>query len=129
MSCAATLEVALRQRLDGVDGVSISETNQTTEVRLRPGRGAFLPGNFREAHRQAQVEVVTMRLDACGLVESSGAERRLRAGATELLLSGEQTAAEGSRVCVSGTVQEEGDIIRLAVTSSTPAPPAQAPES
>src|SRR5918993_5183561 len=104
MSCAATLEVALRQRLEGIDGVSISETNQTTEVRLRPGRDAFSARSFREAHRQAQVEVVTIRMEACGLVEGSGAERRLRAGATELWLSGEQTATEGSRVCVSGIV-------------------------
>lgn len=122
MSCAATLEVALRQRLEGVVGVSISETNQTTEVTLRPGPDAFSISKYREAHRQAQVEVVTMRLDACGLVEGSGANRRLRAGATELLLAGEQTAGDGTRICVSGVVREEGDRIRLDLTSSKPAP-------
>lgn len=122
MSCAATLEVALRQRLEGVAGVSISESNQTTEVTLRPGDDAFSPRSLREAHRQAQVEIVTMHLDACGVVERSGAERRLRAGATELSLTGPDDATEGSRVCVSGTVRDEGDRIRLEVTRSTPAP-------
>jgi hypothetical protein len=125
MSCAATLEVALRQRLKGVAGVSISESLQTTEVTLHPGRDVFSARIFREAHQQAQVEIVTMRLDACGFVERSGGERRLRAGATELLLVGEHTVTEGGRVCVSGTVREEGDRIRLAVTSSKPAPPSQ----
>ncbi len=122
MSCAATLEVALRQRLDGVTGVSISETNQTTEVTFRPGTDAFSARTFRDAHRQAQVEIVTMRMDACGLVESGAAERRLRAGATELLLDGEHAPVEGGRVCVSGTVREDGDRMRLDVTNSTPAP-------
>ena len=124
MSCAATLEVALRQRLDGVAGVSISESNQTTEVSLRPGRDPFSPRMLREAHRQAEVDIVTMHLDACGFVESTGAERRLRAGATELVLAGEHNATTGSRVCVSGTVRDEGDPIELFVTKSEPAPPA-----
>ena len=122
MSCAATLEVALRQRLDGVAGVSISETNQTTEVTFRPGAQAFSARAFREAHRQAQVEIVTMRLEACGVVESGGSEPRLRAGATELPLAGDLAPAEGSRVCASGTLQDQGERMRLAVTSSTPAP-------
>jgi hypothetical protein len=122
MSCAATLEVALRQRLDGVAGVSISEIHQTTEVRLRPGVDPFSPRVFREAHRQAQVEIVAMRIDACGSVESGASGRRLRAGATELLLAGEHAPLEDGRVCVSGTLREEGDRLRLEVTSSSPAP-------
>ncbi len=122
MSCAATLEVALRQRLDGVTSVAISESNQTVEVSFRPGSESFSARTFREAHRQAQVEIITMRMDACGAIERTGAERRLRAGGTELLLAGEDATAEGSRVCVTGTLREDGDRMQLVVTSSKPAP-------
>ena len=101
------MEVALRQRLAGVATVSISESAQTTEVIFAPGDHPFSIDTFKAALKQADVEVVTMDLDACGPVERDGDERVLRAGASSFVLrSGRETPA-GKSVCVAGRLQEE----------------------
>lgn len=122
MSCAAAMEVALRQRLEGVATVSISETNQTTEVTFSPGDHVFSPATFREAVRQADVQVVTMEIDACGVVEGQGPARTLRAGRNEFLLAGDVDVPQGTPVCVSGRLDDETDRMRLTVARVTPTP-------
>jgi hypothetical protein len=118
------MELALRQRLEGVATISISESQQTTEVVFEPGDHPFSFDLFREALRQADVEVVTMDVDACGVVEREAGELRLRAGRTQFVIpNGEQTPA-GSAVCVSGRVDEADGRARLALTSVVPGPDA-----
>ena len=116
------MEVALRQRLDGVAGISISESDQTTEVRFDAREAAFSPDTFRQALRQADVDVVTMDVDACGYVEGGGAQPRLRAGRNEFELLGSTDAAPGSAVCVSGRLDDADGGMRLTVTRIDAAP-------
>ena len=110
------MEVALRQRLAGVATVSISESAQTTEVIFAPGDHPFSVATFKAALKQADVEVVTMDVDACGRVERNGDERVLRAGAASFVLRSGQQAPDGQSVCVAGRLQEEGGRVNLLVS-------------
>ena len=118
------MEIALRQRLEGVATISISESDQTTEVVFEPGDHPFSFDLFRQALRQADVEVVTMEVDACGVVEREAGELRLRAGRTHFVMPNGDQPAVGSAVCVSGRVDEANGHARLAPTSVVPGPDA-----
>lgn len=118
------MEVALRQRLEGVDSVSISETSQTTEVTFSPGDHEFSVATFREALREADVEIVTMQVDACGVAQSDGADLTLQAGSNEFLLAGEKEVPQGSPVCVSGRLDEKDGQMRVTVAAVKPSPSA-----
>jgi hypothetical protein len=87
--------------------VSISESAQTTEVIFAPGDHPFSVDTFKAALKQADVEVVSMDVDACGRVERDGEERVLRAGAASFVLRSSQAAPDGQSVCVAGRLQEE----------------------
>jgi hypothetical protein len=115
------MEVALRQRLDGVAAVSISEGEQTTEVIFAPGDHAFSIEAFRLALRQADVAIVSVEIDACGIVER-GEETRLEGGKTDLLLKGADDAPSGSPVCISGRLEQPTDPLRVQVDRWEPAP-------
>ena len=109
------MEVALRQRLAGVAAISISESAQTTEVIFARGDHPFSVDSFKAALRQADVEVVTMEVEACGPVSRTGAERRLLAGTVEFVLRSEAEMPEGSAVCVAGRLEERAGRLDLVV--------------
>lgn len=106
------MEVALRQRLEGVATVSISESAQTTEVTFAPGDHVFSTDVFKGALKEAHVDVVSIDVDACGTVEKNGDQARLRAGRNEFLLGGTQVPEPGS-ACVSGRLSLDGQPPRL----------------
>lgn len=109
------MEVALRQRLAGVAAISISESAQTTEVIFAPGDHPFSVDSFKAALKQADVEVVTMEVDACGPVSRRGDDRRLVAGTVEFVLRTQSDLPEGKAVCVAGRLQEEAGRLNLLV--------------
>lgn len=123
MSCAAAVEVALRQRLEGVETVKISESAQTAEVIFAPGGHAFSLDAFSLALRQSDVEIVTLEVEACGVIAGEQGERRLQAGKTEFVLT-KAEAVPGTAVCVAGRLEEPSHPMRLAVIRMHPAPEA-----
>lgn len=111
------MEASLHGRLEGVDTISISQSRQTAEVTFTPGDHAFSLPDFRDAIRQADVEVLTVDLEACGIVEQSTDERWLVAGTNRFMLVGSDTAAPGQIVCVSGQLDDQSGRHRLTVTA------------
>jgi len=119
------MEVALRQRLAGVAAISISESAQTTEVIFAPGDHPFSVDSFKAALKQADVEVVTMEVDACGSVSRRGDERQLVAGTVEFVLRTGSDVPEGEGVCLAGRLQEEAGRLNLLVDRVDVADPAK----
>jgi hypothetical protein len=115
------MEVALRRRLDGVTSVSISQSEERAAVTF-DGTHAFSPAVFREALRAADVEVITLDVEACGAVEHTTDRTWLVAGPDRFHLQG-VTQAPSSRVCVSGRLQENGSDKQIVVTASRAASP------
>jgi hypothetical protein len=111
------MELALRSRLDGVSNVAISQSDQLATVEFNAGAGAFAPQTMREAIKESNVEVLALKVDACGVVEEQGNQRWLAAGANRLLLEKGEAAEIGPVVCVSGTLDDRSEPYRLEVTS------------
>lgn len=86
------MEVALRRRLEGVTAIDISQERQTAEVRFRPAASRFSPAAFREAVKEADVEVSSFVIDVCGIVVQDGTRAFVHAGTDRYLLASAQPA-------------------------------------
>lgn len=113
--------MALRRRLEGVDGISISQGEQTVQVDFAEGGRAFLPAVFRDVVDDAGVEVVAFQIDACGVIEEKESQRWLIAGENRFLLEESGTTPVGEPLCVSGSLNDRSDPQRLKITTVLPA--------
>jgi hypothetical protein len=100
------MEVALRRRLEGVAEISISQREQTAEVRFAPGGRLFSPDAFRKAVGEAGVRVRSFHVDVCGSVEENRQERWLVAGKNRWRLTGGPAVPTTQPVCVSGRLDD-----------------------
>jgi hypothetical protein len=115
------MEVALHRRLEGVAHIAISQSRQTVEVAFAPGPYAFSPAAFREAVDEAGVEVLSFRIEACGVIEQEDGVRWLAAGRNRFLLAeavvvGGAGLTDGEVVCVSGSLEDRSRPGRLEIT-------------
>ncbi len=112
------MEVALRRRLEGVAGVSISQRQQTAEVTFGAGDHLFSPGAFREAVNEAGVKVLSFQIDACGVIQEGANGRRLVSGRNTFQLLNASNVTAGQAVCVVGTLDDTSEPPRLEVKST-----------
>lgn len=119
------MEVALRRRLEGVADIAISQSRQTALVTFTAGPHVFSPRTFRDAVDETGVEVLTFRIDACGIAEHVGSERWFVAGKNRFLLAEGATVPAGDRVCVSGRLDDTSTPARLEVASVKAVPRAR----
>jgi hypothetical protein len=117
--------VGLRRRLEGVAEISISQSRQTTEVKFAAAPEPFSPGEFRQALDDAGVELVSLQIDACGIVEERRGQRWLVAGRNQFLLGEHDTTPVGRLVCVSGVADDRSTPLRLQITNELPPQPAK----
>jgi hypothetical protein len=110
------MEVALRRRLEGVADVSISQREQTAEVRFADGDHAFSSSAFRRAVAEAHVVVLSFQVDACGSIEQEQEERWLVTDKNRFLLTGSDTLPSDQHVCVSGHLDDRSSPLRLDIT-------------
>jgi len=109
------MEVALRRRLEGVAYIAISQSEQTASVTF-DGEGAlFSPQAFRTALAEASVELLTITIEACGIVHHNDSGRWLTAGQTRFLLRNAAAVPVGISACVTGALYEDGDAPQLDV--------------
>jgi hypothetical protein len=105
--------VALRQRLEGVVTISISQSQQTIIVEFAQGGGLFSPAVFRDAVDDAGIQVLAIQIDACGVVEETQRQRWLVAGANRFALDDDGGAPVGQPVCVLGQLNDDSTPYRL----------------
>jgi len=110
------MEVALRRRLEGVASISISQARQTAEVGFSSTPHSFSASAFREAVGEADVEVVTLEVDVCGVVVPERERRWLVAGPDRFLLTRTDWADE-QRVCLTGRLANGPDRADLVIES------------
>jgi hypothetical protein len=114
------MEVALRRRLSGVAEVSISQSQQTAAVTFVSGTRAFSAAAFRDAVAEAEVEVVSLEVDVCGVADDQNV-LRASINSRELLVALRGGGAPaGSTVCVTGRLDERAEIPELQVTKLLP---------
>ena len=101
------MEVALRRRLEGVAGVTISQSQQTAAVTFLSGTRAFSSAAFRAAVAEAEVTVVGLEVDVCGVLDQGNALRASTDFATTLVRIRGDRVPEAGVVCVTGRLKED----------------------
>jgi hypothetical protein len=110
------MEVALRRRLDGVADVSISQSQQTAVVRFVPATLVFSAAAFRAAVGEADVEVLTLNADVCGVIDENHTLRASPAADAPLVLLRGRNIPQGD-ACVSGQLNDHAQPYELDVTT------------
>lgn len=110
----------MRRRLAGVDEISISQGQQTAVVTFLPGTQVFSAAAFREAVAEADVEVVSLDADVCGVIDGKNALRSSQHVEAPLLQLRGGNAVVGSTVCVNGRLNEQAQPYELDVMTVRP---------
>jgi hypothetical protein len=112
------MEIALR-RLDGVDKISISISEQRFQVTYKSG-ASFQPWEIRDAVAKAEVEVVRFRVSARGRVHEEGGKRFFVAGKDKFLLVASPKIPSESPISIEGTVDDSAEPLQLKVLQFKP---------
>ena len=108
------MEVALR-RLEGVDKISISISQQRFQLTYKPG-ASFQPAQIRNAVAKAEVTVARFQIDVHGRVLEEGGKRFFVAGKDKFLLTASPKIPAEGMVSIEGTVDDSGEPLRLKVS-------------
>lgn len=111
------MEIALR-RLDGVDKISISISEQKFQITYKPG-AHFEPAEIRDAVAQAGVDVVRLQIFARGRVLAEGGRHIFIAGKDKFLLVA-SSKTPSQMVSIEGTVDDSGEPLRLKILAFKP---------
>jgi hypothetical protein len=114
------MEVALRRRLAGVAEVSISQSQQTAAVTFVSGTRAFSAAAFRDAVAEAEVDVVSLEVDVCGVVDDQSVLRSSTGDQRPFVKLRGRTADASRPICVTGRLDERAEPPELEVTKSLP---------
>ena len=99
--------------------VSISQREQTAMVSFVPGTRIFSAAEFRAAVAEADVEVVSLDMRVCGLVDEGGALRPASSG-HEPLVQLRGHVRSGTSICVTGRLDDRLEPYGLEVIHSQP---------
>ena len=112
------MEIALR-RLEGVDKISISMSEQRFQLTYKPGT-SFHPAQIRRAVAEADVMVVRFRISAEGRVREQAGKRFFLAGKDKFLLIGSPEISSAGPISIEGTVDDSGVPLQLKVVQFQP---------
>jgi len=112
------MEIALR-RLDGVDKISISISEQRFQVTYKSG-ASFHPRDIRDAVGKAGVEVVRFRIAARGRVHEEAGKQFLVAGKDKFLLMASPRMPSKGSISIEGTVDDSAEPLQLQVSQFKP---------
>lgn len=110
----------MRRRLSGVADVSISQGEQTAAVSFITGTRVFSAAAFRGAVGEADVDVVSLNVDVCGVVDDQNLLRSSTDGQQPFVRLRGSEARAGSTICVTGRLEEGPELSALDVTKVLP---------
>jgi len=105
----------LRRRLAGVADISISQSQQTAAVTFVSGTREFSAAAFRQAVAEADVEVLSLEVEVCGVIDEENVLRSVGEVKGPLVRLRGGHAAPGSAVCVSGRLGDSVEPYELHV--------------
>ena len=109
----------MRRRLAGVADISISQQAQTAAVTFVPGTLVFSAEAFRSAVAEAEVEVLTLDVRVCGVVDDNNA-LRTAAHDRQPLVQLHGDVPVGDSLCVTGQLDDRPEPDTLDVVSAQP---------
>jgi hypothetical protein len=114
------MEVALRRRLAGVAQISISQSQQSAEVTFVSGTPSFSAAAFSEAVAEAEVDVLSLEVDVCGVVDDQRVLRSSTGGQQPFVRLRGSDPVGAATICVRGRLDEGHEPPELEGAKSLP---------
>ena len=108
-TCVPPLEASLKKQYK-TSAIAVDDDKDTATVQFAKGED-FSPAAFQDAVERVRMRVVTLRVQACGLVDEADGAKWMTAGANRFRLRSERDVPVGKTICADGSLD----------TSSAPA--------
>ena len=115
-SCVPPLTASLRRQFAEPTEIEVDDDRDTATLRLKPGQN-FSTEAFERAVHDVRMRVVAVRVEACGRLETKGAERWLVAGTSRFLVKSDREIPVNQSLCIDGRLDTRGPSPTLAVKS------------
>jgi len=96
----------LRRRLDNV-AITMDQPRQSIDLTFEQTATPFSSASFRQALAEAEGEVVSMTIEACGTIDTVEGRSWLTSGSSRLLIDGSGTFVAGTEICVTGDLRDQ----------------------
>lgn len=120
-ACAAIAEINLR-RLEGIDEVAISRSNEAVIISHKPG-ATFQPAGIRGVLEPLGVTIAQVQINARGRVQEQGGRRFFVAGKNKFAVQDAAKAPKipsGTLVMIEAIVNDRSDPMELTVMTVKP---------
>lgn len=107
-TCVPPLQASLKHQYQ-TSAIDVDDEKDTATVQFAKGEN-FSPAAFQDAVERVRMRVVTLRVQACGLVDEADGAKWMTAGANRFRLRGDRDVPAGKNICADGSLD----------TSSTP---------
>ena len=108
-TCVPPLQASLKRQYQ-TSAIDVDDDKDTATVQFAKGEN-FSAAAFQDAVERVRMRVVTLRVQACGLVDESGGAKWMSAGQNRFRLRSDRDVPVGKTICADGALD----------TSSTPA--------
>ena len=108
-TCVPPLQASLKRQYQ-TSAINVDDEKDTATVQFAKGED-FSAAAFQDAVERVRMRVVTLRLQACGLVEQGDGAKWMTAGQNRFRLRSDQDLPVGKTICADGSLD----------TASTPA--------
>ena len=105
-TCPSAVEAALGRRLDNIV-ITTDQARQTIDLAFEHTATPFSSASFRQAVAEAEGEVVSITIEACGTIDAVEGQSWLESGSSRLLVEGSGNFAAGTEVCVTGDLRDQ----------------------
>ena len=111
-TCPSAIEAALLRRLDNV-AITMDQPRQTIDLAFEHTATPFSSASFRQALAEADGQVLSMTIEACGTIDTVEGRSWLTSGSSRLLIEGSGTFVAGTEICVTGDLRDQERTPRL----------------
>jgi hypothetical protein len=117
-TCVPPLKNSLARTYPG-SAIDVNDDKDTATIGFAD-RDAFSLSAFRDAVERAKMHVMTVKLEACGTIETSDGRKWLKAGANRFPLQSDRDLPVGTPVCADGMLDTRRDPPTLYVSAVSP---------
>ena len=85
----------------------MDQPRQTIDLAFEQTATPFSSASFRQALGEAEGEVVSMTIEACGTIDTVEGRSWLTSGSSRLLIEGSGTFVARTEICVTGDLRDQ----------------------
>jgi hypothetical protein len=101
-TCVPPLQASLKRQYQ-TSAINVDDEKDTATVQFAKGED-FSAAAFEDAVERVRMRVVTLRVQACGLVEDAGGAKWMAAGQNRFRLRSDQEIPVGKTICADGSL-------------------------